>query len=566
MTLPAGYSLDAPAQAPNQAPGSLPTGYTLDSATPAQAPAATNPVALKKPYVKPTKTEAFIRGAGNIPLLPSTTPAGQPQSNWIPTVGGVVKGLSNLVLGPMQLAEHGIDYLTGAKGPMMTDAPVNAISGAFDKNISGELLGEVAPFLLSGGATSATKLPTAINATRTSVSKLSSLLKPLLAKAPRTVNIIKNTGVGAITAPTLTPEANYGTEDNYWSNKEDEAITGALTGGGLSAAVEAAPLIKKGYTAGKEFVKKSAGIGNPITTTGATIDTIVGEAGKNIDQIRLGAQLGKETDVALLEQVRQAAAKEHGIDLTRANVLDNPTVDLAAKDMAGRRFSVGNDVHIEQGKQIKTAVQNLLKDTYKNGTPAQQQILEDAMAAATEANKSPFNPQTFADFLRDNRNQEALKTAFDPAASIKGPDLNSILGLAEVLKSMPEAGKAAARLGIFEGMGPIRATAKVLSGVSALHTFGVAPALEMAGEGVANRLRSNYLFKPKELKMAPNSSLADIINPKPSKQIPVDDRYFQKFINKGGTLPIVTSTEQLRKLPDGAVYQDESGTQGIKRN
>lgn len=589
MTLPAGYSLDAPAQAPNQAPGSLPTGYTLDSATPAQAPAApasdwqdrgqgfkTKPTTThtgipsfqregdnavwygKEQGYTPDKSNFWNRNAdikqgdwfdaqgnraGSMPKQPKQTALRQagnksliplvgdllPSSQFNPTVGGAVTGLSNLVLGPLQFAEHSIDKLTGAKGPMMTDAPVNAIAGAFDKNISGEIAGEIAPFILSGGATSATKVP--------------GLASRILATTPKlktTYNIVKSALTGAVATPILTSEANYGTEDNYWDKKGEEAKLGAVGGAVLGTAVEALPPVFNATRAGARRLGLMKGetfeIPKPIELTGSDPAGLL--------KLTQDAAGGSVPDKLALQRLNVSSSLEYKIPLTEAQITQDPLA--LAKELKTKSTELGSGLkkfEVAQKEKMAEAITRSITDFPSSAHDA-------AWTAATRNGSQPINPQVWANYILRQNVSDVPHEVTLLARTIKLVDPAAI----------PK-----------EGMGTTIVKHMIRKGVSTAFGGPAGLAADVGGEIGYQALKGLAARNPNLKSLAgtagikPPPSAAPIIPTVPP--LPPGEPSYSPEIEgklKIRNAPVIKKQSELEALPEGTTYRDSYGTLGIK--
>jgi len=591
MTLPAGYSLDAPAQAPAQAPGSLPTGYTLDSTTPATpaTPASewqdrgqgfkTKPTTThtgipsfqregdnavwygKEQGYVPDKSNFWNRNAdikqgdwfdaqgnraGSMPKQPKQTALRQagnksliplvgdllPSSQFNPTVGGVTTGLSNLVLGPLQIAEHGIDKLTGAKGPMMTDEPVKAIRNTFDKNTSGEVLGEIAPFVMSGGTTSATKLP--------------GLASRILANTPKlkaTYNIVKSALTGSVAAPVLTPEANYKSEDEYWSNKGDEAITGAVVGGALGTAVEALPPVFNATRAGARRLGLMKGEAFDIPKPIGVLAETGHVSPSDILKLTQDAATGSPEAKTALQRLNVSSSLEYKIPLTEAQITQDPLA--LAKELKTKSTELGSGLkkfEITQREKMAEAIGKSITDF---PSPAH----DAAWTAATKNGSQPINPQVWANnILRQNVSDVPQEIQL-LARTIKLADPTAI----------PK-----------EGMGTTIVKHMVRKGVSTAFGGPAGLAADVGGEigyqAIKGRAARNPNLKSLAgeagLKPPPSTPIVPTVPPLPPGEPSYSPEIEGKL--KIRNAPVIKNKAELDALPEGTTYRDSYGTLGIK--
>lgn len=139
-----------------------------------------------------------------------------------PTVGGVAHGVVSDVVAPAQLAAHVVG--SSAVDPLANK--VESYFGTGDKG--GQMLGQAASFLMTGGASAAGGPPGAGAETLSAAQKIKMAL----------AGIGKAAGTGAIAAPAMTMESGVQSPDEFWARKAQEAKMGAITGGALGAAGE----------------------------------------------------------------------------------------------------------------------------------------------------------------------------------------------------------------------------------------------------------------------------------------------------------------------------------------
>jgi hypothetical protein len=138
-----------------------------------------------------------------------------------PTVGGVAHGVASDVVAPAQLAAHVVG--SSAVDPLANR--VESYFGSGDKG--GQMLGQAAPFLMTGGAAGAS--PEAATGPLSAAQKIKAIL----------ATIGKSAATGAVAAPAMTMETSVQGPDDFWARKASEAKMGAATGGVLSGAGEA---------------------------------------------------------------------------------------------------------------------------------------------------------------------------------------------------------------------------------------------------------------------------------------------------------------------------------------
>ena len=151
----------------------------------------------------------------NIPWYGKLTP---------PVFSGAAHGLIESAVAPAQMIAH-------AFGSNAVDPLADAIQRNYEQNWQqskpGEMLGQAIPFLASGGAAEAAEAP----AQAASVAQ----------RVGQTLGNVGKAAIGgAVAAPALTMETNIQNPEDYWARKQAEAKAGALTGGVLGTAGEAA--------------------------------------------------------------------------------------------------------------------------------------------------------------------------------------------------------------------------------------------------------------------------------------------------------------------------------------
>lgn len=233
------------------------------------------------------------------------------------TNAGVAKGLSNVVVAPAQLASH----LTG--GASAIDATANAIDnyyrGNFDQSKSGEMLGEALPFFLTAGASEAAQVPGAIN-------KGAKALQ--YAKG-----VLKGAGVGAVAAPTLTPETNIQNEADYWNRKKQEMESGAKFGGALAASIPVA----------KWLGSKGANL-----LAGTKLGDLLGIKTQVNPKYAGAPELSKELD-------------EAGIAHTVGDITSDPKI-LSQEAAMARRDPRMMDLRVKQNQEATAYAEKVLSD------------------------------------------------------------------------------------------------------------------------------------------------------------------------------------------------------------
>lgn len=428
MPIPAGYTLDTPTQA---ASAGLPAGYTLDQPQQPQAQAQQPQVQTQaKPQQAPSVLKTLAGLYTNTPILPGAYPgqkspgidiAGQHIS--YPTYGGLIEGATNILPALLQGGEHLIDKITGAKSPSMTDAPVQAIHDTA-KNLDindpvGSFIGGVAPLISLGGVGAGAKSSEALSG----LSRLWSVLK----------SVPKNAAIGAVAAPALTPEANLNPNDpnDYANRKWSEAGTGALLGAALPVAGEYAPDVLKGVTSPLQTTRKAFGVDYPINDTGGVAADVLKNYGISISDFKDAAQTHPEL-APDIHQLTISAAKEHGIPVTRGNILNDPRVRQLEQDFAGRRGSIGNDIRMQQGTALNNAIGNIEN---KAGTAYQEAITptlppDVQIPNSSQVVQNKIQQSEKAALATDRANYTSLNADIDAAnqASIAngGPDLNKV--------------------------------------------------------------------------------------------------------------------------------------------
>lgn len=169
-------------------------------------------------------------GMAILKAIGDTGIGGPSQIPGVPSVAGVGKGLSDSVLAPAQFAAH-------VGGSNVMDPVVDAAQGFytdnFDRNLTGEMVGQAAPFLATMGGSAAAQAPKVLTAAERVRAALAT--------------IGKATATGAVAAPALTPETNVQGEGDFWGRKTEKAILGGAFGlAGSTAAVTLPWLAGKG--------------------------------------------------------------------------------------------------------------------------------------------------------------------------------------------------------------------------------------------------------------------------------------------------------------------------------
>jgi len=345
----------------------------------------------------------FTRHAGNQSIFSNINPllgavmqginSATNGSSINPTNAGVVHGAVNDVVGPTQSLAH----ISGIGVPQ-TDALAQNTSdyfgNNFNKDASGEAMGSIAPFLMSGGSVGG---------------------NGVLSGAQRLGNVLKGVGIGGVAAPLLTPEANLNPNDpnDYSNRKKGEAVTGAALGGVMAALPEIYNAGRAGYQAGKNFFNP------PIESSGAgTAGEVIGGSALGNPSIRELKRIVTENPITEgdtsatslaaddLKNVTIAAAKEHGIDLSRGDITNDPLVRAQERGYQGRIGSGGNAFRQQQGQQINQAIGNVGSEVRQNF--ARQ--LMDSGSLSLDALEHPS-----ATLQADMQNQYAQNLAIDRA-------------------------------------------------------------------------------------------------------------------------------------------------------
>ena len=177
---------------------------------------------------------SFMRGAMNavlntplgsrgLPVVEQFTPPSGQETT--PTVGRVLSGAADAVVAPAQLVAHVV-------GSNIMDKAVDTYTAWKDRNLqkstAGEALGQMAPVLMSAGASAA---PGAAQA----VTPLQKALAYWRGLGP----VTKGALTGAVAAPAMTPEAGVQSEGDFWQRKGEKALAGGVIGGAIPAAVKA---------------------------------------------------------------------------------------------------------------------------------------------------------------------------------------------------------------------------------------------------------------------------------------------------------------------------------------
>jgi len=186
-----------------------------------------------------------------------------------PTVGGVAHGVASDVVAPAQLAAHAVS--SSAVDPLANR--MEAYFGTGDKG--GQMLGQAAPFLMTGGASAAGGPPAAGAETLSAAQKIKAILG----------TIGKGAATGAIAAPAMTTETNVQSPEDYWARKASEAKMGAATGGILASV----PVVAEGIGALASKAKMAGATPSP---------------GEMLDQ--LGTRLGGKAPGEALQSAAQA--------------------------------------------------------------------------------------------------------------------------------------------------------------------------------------------------------------------------------------------------------------------
>lgn len=149
-----------------------------------------------------------------------------------PTVGRVVQGLHDTVAAPVQL---GANLVAPASAGQAVNDYVTKEKAAADAmlrpSVTGEMLGQALPFVLSGGASAAAQATGA----------------PTM--AARLAALGKGAATGAVLAPVLTPEANVQGAVDYWDRKGREALIGGGLGLGGTALGQGAEAFSRRLSA-----------------------------------------------------------------------------------------------------------------------------------------------------------------------------------------------------------------------------------------------------------------------------------------------------------------------------
>ena len=180
---------------------------------------------------------------------------------------------------------------------------------------------------------------------------------------------------GAI-IPAITPEANYGTEEDYTKRKQDEALAGgkfgAVVGGLLHAPGLATVVAKEGSAALRKIPNplnpNIIYTGNPLSENifNKTYMEATGTVppANSIPALQRLASEGNLEAAEALKQIRMAASKEHGVPLSKADITQNPSTRASEEAMGGRMTNFRNS----QAQSVNRAV-TTIEDTAAKALP-----------------------------------------------------------------------------------------------------------------------------------------------------------------------------------------------------
>ena len=519
---------------------------------------------------KPVKTLGKL--VANTSILPGSNPLTNPtpqitlpggmKASVAPTLGGIAKGAIEGVPAAAQFAEHAVpkalNYVDtqlrktplarymGEQNPIVdTSGPGTQIteaiqSGAKDLGINdpvGEFIGQALPFVATGGSSSV--------AAPSKVSSLVKMLEPVLSpstlsKLGKTAqvgtNIVKNAAIGGVLAPVLTPETNVQNEEDYWNRKQGEAVTGAVAGGVLTGAIEAAPYIPKATKwidrkafGGKDIILPEilkdnsvfrstteagetipAKIQNPVDHVFSALDNGEYPALTNLplDEIRIkaGSNVGSESAQArsFMTRYNNALSNKYKVPMSVADMTGDPVLRQQYNNLSKDRISnkMLNAHNLEQGQALSKVVDDHLSDLYGEGivnpeTSAQQTMIrkavEDSIGPNGQVDISKFGTKMSKGIDRLNKSNPDL-------------DLTQIKEISDLIKATPNAGRVINANGVIEDIVGSLPKLFTKSGLGvAGHAVGgpvvtiVAPIVEYGAEAAASKIRAGRMIKPESL-------------------------------------------------------------------
>ena len=381
---------------------------------------------------QPTDTQAFVRAIGNTPVLGGGLMAGQvpgQSNNWTPTLAGTVKGALDLPVGAFQGLSHLMDYSPGngnalpeqyRLGPQ-ADKAVQAYEDFynkhFDQNISGQVLGQILPFVLSGGTSEAAEAPKIL----TGAQRLGAIAKSGL----------KAAGVGGALVPAITPEANLdpNNPDDYSNRKIEEFKGGAEFGGLLGAAGSAIPevinTVRGVPNTIRRFVSGYKGNLPPeilsnespleilsdisknkpeiLTKTAGNIDIVGGN--NPVETLKLKAAAGDEEATNALIRLNNSTAKQFGVDTTLGDITQDPAVMAREESLRGSLGSNQNKFKQAQDEQLTTAIKNPEHMPENNFSPEAAGF----NAGHVYSDDSPASKALFQEFVANPDNKDVAR-------------------------------------------------------------------------------------------------------------------------------------------------------------
>lgn len=299
-----------------------------------------------------------------------------------PTVGRVVQGLHDTVAAPVQL---GANLVAPASAGQAVNDYVTKEKAAADAmlrpSVSGEMLGQALPFVLSGGASAAVQATGA----------------PTM--AARLAALGKGAATGAVLAPVLTPEANVQGAVDYWDRKGREALIGGGLGLGGTALGQGAEAFSRRLSAPMApEAQRVADLGEQFGVRTLAPDLA---ASPGMNKLAVLAESVPGSGMVAQRQAQQAEAR-------------------AASEKLLAKHGIDTDV--------PRTIQKGLQDKFTRTNAAKNALYADVAEAAGE--RRLFLPKTF----------EALDAA-TKEAQVSGLPENSVQKLVDTLKARLYAGR-----------------------------------------------------------------------------------------------------------------------------